>query len=267
MNAELGRIGPFAFRTYSLILDLTILLALGVLVWHGQRREQRGTAWLDAGLGALIGGIVLGRAGHVAVYWQYYSIHVDQVLQLARGGIDWHTAVLGGLIGLTLVCRWRKVNFREVTDVLALVLPLGAALVYTGCLMTSCGHGREVESLVGYPPLVVMELPDLFGVIAPRLASQVYGIAWSVVVLILTLTLFRRIERPGVRLWVVLTLLGLGAFAIGFTRGDEAPYVGPLRLDQVLDLGTVALGILMMVGMLIRTKTYTLYGPVGFTRR
>jgi phosphatidylglycerol---prolipoprotein diacylglyceryl transferase len=267
MAPELARIGPISIRTYSLILDIAVLIALAVLAWQGQRRDARGTAWLDTGLGALVGGIILGRVGHIAVYWPYYSDQADQILQLSRGGIDWHTAVLGAMIGLALICRWRALSFREVTDILALVLPLGAMLTYTGCLMTSCGHGYEVESLAGYPPLVVMELPDLFGVIAPRLASQVYGIAWSIVVLMLTLTLLRRIERTGVRLWIVLVLLGLGAFAIGFTRGDEAPYLGSLRLDQVLDLGIVALGVLMTVSMLIRTRTYTLYGPVGFTRR
>jgi phosphatidylglycerol---prolipoprotein diacylglyceryl transferase len=267
MAPEFARIGSISIRTYSLILDLAVLLTLAVLAWQGHRRDSRSTAWLDAGLGALVGGIVLGRAGHVAVYWGYYSHHLDQLIQLSRGGLDWHTAVLGAMLGLALGCRWRGVSFRDLTDVLALVLPLGAMLTYTGCLMTSCGHGYEVESLAGYPPLVVMELPDLFGVVAPRLASQLYGIAWSAVVLILTFTLIRRIERPGVRLWIVLALLALGAFAIGFTRGDEAPYVGALRLDQVLDLSIVVLGVLMTWIMLIRTRTYTLYGPVGFTRR
>jgi phosphatidylglycerol:prolipoprotein diacylglycerol transferase len=267
MAPEFARFGSVSFRTYSLILDAAILIVLGVLAWQGQRRESRGTAWLDAGLGALAGGILLGRVGHVAVYWQYYSQHMDQVVQLSHGGIDWHMTVIGALIGMALVCRWRKLGFREITDVLALVLPLGAALFYTGCLMTSCGHGYEVESLAEYPPLVVMELPDLFGVIAPRLASQVYGIAWSVVVMALTFALIRRIERKGVRLWVVLALLTIGAFAIGFTRGDEAPYVAGLRLDQILDLGVLVFCILMAWIMLFRTRTYTLYGPVGFTRR
>jgi phosphatidylglycerol---prolipoprotein diacylglyceryl transferase len=267
MAPEFARIGPMSIRTYSLILDLAVLITLGVLAWQGQRRATRGTAWLDAGLGALVGAVVLGRIGHVIVYWQYYSHHLDQILQLSRGGLNWHIAVLGALIGLALVCRWRGLSFREVTDVLALVLPVGAMLTYTGCLMTSCGHGYEVESLAGYPPLIVMELPDLFGVIAPRLASQVYGIVWSAIVLLLTFTLLRRIEREGVRLWLVLALLGLGAFAIGFTRGDEAPYLGALRLDQVLDLAIVVFGVLMALSMLRRTRTYTLYGPVVFTRR
>jgi hypothetical protein len=43
-----------------------------------------------------------------------------------------------------------------------------------------------------------------------------------------------------VRFWLVLALLALGTFGIGFTRGDSVPMVGGLRLDQVLDLLTAA---------------------------
>jgi hypothetical protein len=49
---------------------------------------------------------------------------------------------------------------------------------------------------------------------------------------------------PG-RLWVALALLGLGAFGIGFTRGDAVPMVGSLRLDQLFDLAIAVIGIVV----------------------
>src|SRR5438105_15756101 len=111
MASELGQIGPIVIRTYTLLLDLAILIGLIVLAWQGHRTEGRAAAWLDAGLGALVGGLILGRIVHVAIYWAYFSEHVDQIAQVWRGGMDWHGAVLGGLIGLALMCRWRSVSF------------------------------------------------------------------------------------------------------------------------------------------------------------
>jgi len=267
MAPELGRIGPIVIRTYSLILDLAIILGLAVLAWQGQRREGRSATWVDAGLGALIGGIILGRLGHVAIYWAYYSHHFNEALQPWRGGMDWHLAVIGGLIGLALVCRWRGLSFPVVASVIAVILPVSAGLIYTGCLMVSCGHGREVASLTAYPLGVALELPDLYGVIAPRLASQLYGVLWSGLVFACVILLIRRMKRPRIHLWPVLLLIGVGAFLIGFTRGDEIPMIGPLRLDQIMDLAIIILGLAMTLATVIPIRQRTLYGPVGFTRR
>src|SRR5687767_16040751 len=111
MLPELGHIGPILLRTYTVLLDLVILAGLALLAWYGHRREARSAAWFDAGLGALIGGLLIGRIVHVMIYWAYFAEHLDQTYQLWRGGIDWHGAVIGGLIGLALVSRWHGVRF------------------------------------------------------------------------------------------------------------------------------------------------------------
>jgi phosphatidylglycerol:prolipoprotein diacylglycerol transferase len=243
MAPELGQIGPFVIRTYTLLLDLGILIGLGILTWQGWRIDDKPVEWVDAGLGALVGGFILGRAGHVAIHWTYFAEHADEIARLWRGGIDWHGAVVGGLIGLGVVCLVRRLIFRQVTDTLAFVLPLGATIVYAACLSTSCGHGREVRTLADYPSFMVAELPDLYGVTAPRLASQLYGVALGVLLLGIAALLSRLIRRRGVRLWPVLALLGVGAFGIGYTRGDAVLMVGTLRLDQILDLAVAGIGL------------------------
>ncbi|MCC6905264.1 MAG: prolipoprotein diacylglyceryl transferase, partial [Anaerolineae bacterium] len=157
-------IGPLIIRTYSLFLGAAIALVLGVMAWAGEKRDgQNGLAWVDACLWALGTGIVAGRLGHAAIHWSYFTDHLLEVPQVWRGGLDWHTAVAGGLIALAIACRQSGLRFRRLAAVLALLLPLGAALIYTGCWMVSCGHGREVASLADYPALAVAELPDLYG--------------------------------------------------------------------------------------------------------
>ncbi len=235
------RIGQIIIRSYALMLDVAIVVGLLLLgVFGALDDEKRPDAWVDAGLGALVGGIVGGRLGHVGIYWRYFAEHPESIVKVWQGGLDWHGAVLGGLLALLLVCRIRQVGFRQISDALAFVLPMGAALAYTGCLMVSCGHGREVASLAATHPPIALELPDLYGVVAPRLASQLYGVVFSLLLIVVAGLLAWRIAHPGVRFWLVLALLALGTFGIGFTRGDSVPMVGALRLDQVLDLLTAA---------------------------
>jgi phosphatidylglycerol:prolipoprotein diacylglycerol transferase len=268
MAPELGRIGPIVIRTYTLLLDFAVVFGVAWLAWRGWRSEQRPAAWMDVGLGAIVGGIVTGRLGHVGVHWVYFSSHLEEIYQVWRGGIDWHTAFLGALAASVLICQYRKVSFFAVLDALAIVLPISAIFIYAGCLMVSCGHGREVASLANYPPLIALELPDLYGVVLPRLASQLYGLLWAVIVLALYHFFFSRWNMPpGIRFWLILALLALGAFAIGFSRGDSVPMIGVLRLDQVLDL---LIAVVAGIGAMLTPRpghSYALYGPSGFVRR
>lgn len=259
MVSELGRIGPFVIRTYTLFLDLAILAGLGILTWEGWRIDDEPVEWIDSGLAALVSGIILGRLGHVVVHWGYFYEHANEIMQVWRGGLDWHGAVIGGMIALAISCAVRRLSFRRMMDVMAFILPLGTVLVYAGCSMASCGHGREVASLADYPPYLVAEWPDLYGIVAPRFASQRYGVGLGVVLLLVAGLLSRLLRRPGVRFWPVLALLGLGAFGIGFTRGDSVPSAGALRLDQVLDLAVVGLGL---VGTVLAMWPNRLEGPV-----
>lgn len=238
MMPTLGQFGPITLRTYALLLDCAILVGLMTLAWQGWRLDREPAYWLDTGLGALVAGLVAARAGHVAIHWSYFSEHRGEMFEFWHGGLDWHGAILGGLIGLTVVARLRKLNFQQVSNTLVWVMPIGVMLVYVGCLMGSCAHGREVRSLADYPAPLVAELPDLYGVVAPRFTSQLYGallgaVLFGVVVLL---------RHTRVRLWIALVLLGLGTFGIGFTRGDAVPMVGVLRLDQILDLGVAVVG-------------------------
>jgi phosphatidylglycerol:prolipoprotein diacylglycerol transferase len=243
MHPELGQIGPIVIRTYTLLLDLAILIGLGMLAWQGKHIDDTPTRRLDSGLFALVGGIIGGRLEHVIVHSAYFIEHPAEIVQIWNGGIGWHGAVIVGLVFLALSHKVTRVRFVSLLGTLSLALPLGAMLTYAGCLMDRCGHGREVETLVGYPPLLVAELPDMYGMVTPRFASQLYGFVLGLLLLIVSIILARRVNRPGLRFWLVLALLGLGAFAIGFTRGDSNPMLGPLRLDQILDLVIVALGV------------------------
>ncbi len=243
MLPEIGHIGPFVIRTYTLLLDLAILIGLAVLAWEGWRLDDEPAEWVDAGLSALVGGIVFGRLLHVAIHWPYFSEYTSEIVQLWRGGLDWHGAIIGGLATLAIFSALRGLHYRQITDTLSLILPLGTILVYTACLASGCGYGRELASLSDAPRFLLIEAPDLYGILAPRLASQLYGIALGLIMLGLSAILTLSLHRIGVRFWLILAVLGLGTFGIGFTLGDTMPMLGPLRLDQTLDLLMAALGL------------------------
>ena len=243
MPPNLGQIGPITLRTYTLLLDLAVLIGLGALTWQGWRLDDEPGHWLDAGLWALAAGIVGGRLVHAAIHWQYFSEHLSDIPAVWEGGLSWQGAVLAGLGAIMLACARRGVSFKTLSVTLAFVLPIGAILADAGCISSGCAHGREVLSLAGYPPYIAAELPDLYGIVAPRFQTQLFGAALNAALLILAFGITSRNRFSHSVFWIILALAGLGAFGIDFLRGDPVPMVGRLRLDQIFDLAVALVGV------------------------
>jgi phosphatidylglycerol---prolipoprotein diacylglyceryl transferase len=245
MHPELFRIGRIIIQSYTVLLDVAVVAGLGALAWRGHRTQQRAHAWIDAGLAALLAGIIGGRIEHGIIHWEYFVEHPVELLEVWNGGLGWHMAIILGLIGLLAACRVLKIDWREAFDTVTIPLALGVGLAHVGCLLSRCAYGREIRSLADYPPYLVAELPDMYNVVLPRFSTQLYGIALGVVLLIVSIVLSRVVRRPGVLIWPVLALLGLGMFGIGFYRGDSVPMSGLFRIDQAFDLAIAALGIIL----------------------
>jgi hypothetical protein len=117
---------------------------------------------------------------------------------------------------------------------------------YLGCLRAGCACGRETWPDQGLLWNLSADLPDLYGLRAPRGAVQVLGVGWGAFMLGLTLWAARRGGASA--LW--LFLYGIGDFTLGFLRGDTTPVVGSLSALQVAGLGIALAGAVL--GMISR---------------
>lgn len=230
--------GGVTVSTFSLFFALAALLCAGAALWRLRGTVAAGAA-ADAFIGALVGGAVGGRLAHVALHWDYFADHAGEIFRLSAGGLDWHGAVLGGLLGLAFVARWRKLDLALLLDALPTAPPLLAIAGWAGCLAWACGYGIEVDTLARYPSFAVSEAPDVYGIVAPRYNSQQLGIALSLAVLLASLCMLAIPRLRGARFWLSLALLGAAMFAVGFARGDAVATLAGLRLDQWLDLVVV----------------------------
>ncbi|MBI5667405.1 MAG: prolipoprotein diacylglyceryl transferase [Chloroflexi bacterium] len=238
-------IGPWTLQTFTLLIALAVVVSAMIGVYRmaaGGHSLPRAGAAADAYLGALIGGVVLARLGHVLLSWDYFGSNLNEIVQLELGGLNWHGAVLGGLIGLHLASRLRRVEVRHLLDALTLGLPLIGLAGWWGCMASACGYGLELPTLYGHPAFAVTESPDIFGIVAPRYNTQLFGLLLSMTMLGLAVLLVGCGWLRCRRFWLILALLSAGMFMIGFYRGDAVTIVAGLRLDQWFDLGLLAVG-------------------------
>lgn len=228
-------INRFMFPTFGLYLTIAIVTAIGITVYQHQR-QQRHAALVDCLLSAVGLGWLGARLEYVLLNGALFQSDWRTVFDMSTGGLDWHGAVWGAVLGLALMAHWRNMSFLQVLTALTPAIPLIAFATWTAARRIGLAYGQEVETLAYYPAWLVTEGRDIFGIIAPRYDTHRFGqiLAWGLWVGIIPSMM--RGQLSPMRFWWVLGAVSVGMFGIGFLRGDVAPIVYGLRLDQWLDL-------------------------------
>ncbi len=249
MYPTLFTIGRFGIPSYTVLLDLGIILGLVLTYFEGKRLLESTEIALDLGLWTVIGGIVGGRIGHVVAHVETYTEDWISALRIWEGGLSFHGAFLGGLLVLvifTLVQRRSEAphSFWELADLLTLGMALGLAFGWAGCLLRGCAYGKPGQGF-GY-----LNLPDIYGLEANRFATQAFGLGIALILFVVFWLLRKRWPFSGASFLMLFLLTFASQFYIESMRYDEALYVfgGRWRLQQVFDL---ALALAAAVGILV----------------
>lgn len=238
-------IGSISLSTYTTLIALGIFLSMAMVLKGIPAGERLKT--LDILIAGFIGAMMLARAFHVILNWNYYAYNTGEILQIGQGGLDWHGAVFGAVLGMGLFSRWRGIAIPAIVNSLTLAIPLMAFMAWWGCWTASCAYGAEVASLADYPSWMVWEGRDVFGIYAPRFHTQAMGMILTSILFCFTGFIIWRNYLVGRRFWIVLSLLGLSMFLLGFLRGDYAVISNSLRLDQYLDAFVIILSWIIMI--------------------
>lgn len=208
-------LGPLSMSSYTAALTAAIGLSvcMGWRLWRGPARTW---GWIS--LCVLVGAVLGGRIAHVLAHWDYFQNAFDEALRLNGGGLDWWGAVLGGIGGAVLASRLLRTPLVRILDALTPALPLLMLAGALGCYAATCAYGAEIPVLAGVSPLMAVELPDVYGLLAPRYQTQLWTAGWALLLLALTGLCYWRGWFRRWRFWLALALLTLGMVIIGRYR-------------------------------------------------
>jgi phosphatidylglycerol:prolipoprotein diacylglycerol transferase len=248
MHPTLFSIGKVGIPTYTVLLDLGLILGLVLTYFEGKRWLRKPDLALDLGLWTVIGGIVGGRAGYVLTYLSTFRENWAQAFQIWKGGLTFLGAFVGGLVVLSifgLVQRRSKerVSLWQMADVLVPGLALGIVFGWAACLMGGCAYGATGQ---GFGTMV---LPDIYGIEQMRYATQIAGLIQAGLLFALFWFLRGRWPFAGAAFLMYSLLYFGGQFFVEFVRGDEALYFGRFRMGQIIEMalvGASAAGLLIL---------------------
>ena len=246
------RIGPLQLRWYGLMYLAAYILGY----FLAKRRVKTGRSPIDMlGLDRLIGYLVIGmligaRVTYVLVYDRAeYMAHPLEALEVWRGGLSFHGAIIGMAAACVVFARKRQISFLSITD---LVSVCGAPGLFFGRL----GNFINAE-LYGRPTTVpwAMIFPtDPLSV--PRHPSQLYealgeGALLGACLWLIDDTARRRgVYRPGFDTALFLIGYGVIRFLIEFTRQPDIQLglvLGPFSMGQLLSSLMIVVGAVLLL--------------------
>ena len=242
------RLGTLAVHWYGLmyLLGFMLFLWLGKKRLHLFNRPDWDDKFLDDLLFYGVLGVVLGgRLGEVLFYHPgYYAAHLLEVFAVWQGGMSFHGGFLGVLAAMALFARKRKIQWLQLMDFIAPLVPLGLGAGRIGNFINAELWGRPTDVAWG------MVFPNVDNL--PRHPSQLYEFALEGLALFALLWLYSNKPRP-VGAVSGLFLIGYGSFRFlaEFTRNPDDGIFGLMTfgvsMGQWLSLPMILVGVAMML--------------------
>jgi len=241
------------------------LLALFLAGRRGRRDGINPADLFDAGVIALLAGIVGARIFYVISEWHLFRTHPLEIIRIDKGGLVFYGGVMGGAAALLVVVLRKGLPFRRTLDVVVSVLPLGHAFGRVGCFLNGCCYGHitsswvgvrfprvvdpDTQMIVGSPPFLDHMQRGLVDASSswslPVHATQLYAVGYNLAIFaILTLWLPRR-WRAGEAAWLYAILYGSARFANEMLRVTP-PVLFGLSIAQMFCVPLVIFGLVML---------------------
>ena len=185
--------------------------------------------------------------------WQAFAGDPLSVLRIWEGGIAIYGAIIGGLIGVLLFARSRKLSPLILTDIIVPGLALAQGIGRWGNYFNTEAYGREIKNPAWQFFPAGVQIPSGDGY-TWHMATFFYESSWDVFVfMILWFIIRKRNTRAGtITLWYLL-LYGIGRFVIEGLRTDSL-MSGNIRVSQLLSLVLVILSAALLIANAMKKK-------------
>jgi hypothetical protein len=254
--------------SYTLWVGLSVWLGVAYIWWH-----MRNWDVLTVLLIVATCAFALGRFGYVALHYEYFLAHSNEIFSLTSPGYQEHVALVGGWLGWRLWESKKGPTRFPFLSALCLLLCLIGIAASLGCISSGCAYGREVfwqvEGERSLAWRVAVDWPDAYGIHNPRWPTQMLMAGWLVVVW-LVVVMIGLLGGKLVRHWnsetvnttslsycstvplLWLMLFTLGDFVIQLARGDASLVWVGLRAEQWAD---AILGLLAAAGIVRQLRS------------
>lgn len=198
----------------------------------------------DLSFWLIIGGIFGARLWYVLLNFQYYSLHIGEILALSQGGISIQGAIIGGVVAGFAYTKKHHLCFLKSADLFAFALPVGQAIGRWGNFFNSEAFGRPCD-LPWKLYIPIENRPVHFSEFEYFHPTFLYEcIANIAVFCILYFLLRQKFEKyDGAIFFSYLILYSVIRFFIEFVRVDSVLNIGNIPIAVIVSIFFAVIGI------------------------
>ena len=272
-------IGDFPVYWYGVIITCGIVFAFLYAIFRGKYESVKLDDILDIGIWTVILGVIGARLYYVLTSLDMYIPEpfdfiqfIKNVLNLRGGGLAIYGGIIGGILGIIIVTRVKKMNTLKLLDMIGPGVMIAQAMGRWGNFFNGEAFGGLVSQS---SPLYFMRM----GLISSNTVSDfhtynmvyvhptfLYESLWNLTGFILINIFYKKKKFNGQVACMYLSWYGFGRMFIEGLRTDSL-YVGPFRISQVVGLLCfVVFGGLLIWGLIYSKKLEGDTELVGFAR-
>ena len=259
MLPTLIRLGPIHLPAYATMLTVAFVGAVCITVWQAPRHGLTHAQCFDIALLAAVGGLVGARLSYVMVNWVYFKEHLGEAPLIWSGGLAWQGGVVLGLALAGLYGVRYRLSLAGLFDALALGLGWFTLFLWLGSGTANDVYGQETYPADRLLWSLSADLPDLYGLRAPRVNIPLLGIVWSGIVFAALWFLQDRFRTPGTFFLAFWALTGMGGLVLVPLQANAVPFVFRLRLDWLFYLALTVVGFLGWMVLAARKRVRLLH--------
>lgn len=246
-------LGPIAIPSYGTIIAAGLLI--GVLIAsftckkYNIEKIDITLSTILACIGMIFGAKILFMLTvipDVILEFSYVKSHIFETLIYMFGGYVFYGGLLGAFFGYWFYCRWFKIDFLIVMNVIAPVIPLVHGFGRIGCFLGGCCYGIEYHGklAVNYPDNpFISELNNV-----PRFPVQLLESFINFILCIGLLIYGRKPRKKGNVLGIYLIGYAIVRFSVEFLRGDvERGIFFGVSTSQWISLILIPIGIYLIM--------------------
>ncbi len=241
---------------YGVLMATGILIAVLLAIREAKRKGMSEDTMLDLCLIIIPCGVVGARLYYVIFELKQYLSNPIRMLYIWEGGLAIYGAVIGGLLGLLIYSRVKKLRFLKLADCIAPGLILAQAIGRWGNFFNQEAYGAAITNpkLWWFPFAVYIENSPLEHPF--YYATFFYESMWCLLVfLFLWFYLRKRTKHDGDMLLAYAVLYGFERMIVEGLRTDSLWLIPDvIRVSQLVSFVVFAVGIVFLLVRRAREK-------------
>ena len=243
--------GKLEVRWYGLIITLGILFAVAYVIFRGKKSEHViSDDIIDIALLTVILGVIGARAYYVLTSLDQFQTF-GEAIAIWNGGLGIYGGIIGGCLGIVIMCYFKKISWRKLFDMAAPGVMLAQAMGRWGNFFNGEAYGYAIEDTTRFfffnKELILtsgegtifntfrMGLQNWYGEVVYYHPTFLYESVWNILGFVVANLIYKHKRFHGQIALFYFTWYGFGRMFIEGLRTDSLYVPGTIiRISQLV---------------------------------